>query len=83
MNPIKQPAPALRRDILIALALLATASAATLLPPAYVEAEQRISGVMIGLIVMYYANAVPKKLNPLLMLKDPARYDAQQRFTGQ
>ncbi len=82
MNPAPRPVPSLRRDVLFALAFLATASVLTLLSPDYFEPGQRLLGVMAGLVVMYYANAVPKMLKPLATLKNPARHQALQRFIG-
>lgn len=71
-----------RRDVFIALAFLAVASALSLFASDYFELSQRILGIMAGLMVAFYANAVPKALKPLAKLKNPARYEALQRFIG-
>jgi hypothetical protein len=53
--------------------------------PALIDAElaQRLIGFMMGGIVVLYANAVPKQLTPLALLRcDPAAEQALRRFTG-
>jgi len=82
VNPEREAAAPWRRSVLFALAFLATAVIIMLLGSRYLEAGQRILGVMAGMLVMYYANAVPKALKPLAKLKNPARHESLQRFVG-
>ena len=47
------------------------------------ETGNRLAGMMLGALVVVYANAVPKALVPLARLTcDPAREQALRRFTG-
>lgn len=53
--------------------------------PALIDAElaQRLIGFMMGGIVVVYANALPKQLTPLALLRcDPATEQSLRRFTG-
>lgn len=46
------------------------------------ETARRIQGVIIGLTLTIFANAIPKKLPPLTGGKDPIRAQSYQRFAG-
>lgn len=70
------------RDVLIALSLIAIAAALKILAPERTELAPRVLGVMSGLVVVFYANAIPKTLTPLAKLQDPARHESLQRFVG-
>ena len=73
------------RGLIIAGALLGAALALRVLTPAHVDPEtaRRILGVLMGVVVIVYANEVPKLLPPLRRLKgDPAADQAMRRFTG-
>lgn len=70
------------RDVLIALSFLAVAAALKFLGPQHVDLGQRILGVMSGMVVVFYSNAIPKALEPLAKLKNPARHEALMRFIG-
>ena len=73
------------RSLLIAGGVLAISAALTLLSPQYISAElaQRLLGVLLGGLVVIYANAVPKALVPLLQLRcDPAADQALRRRVG-
>lgn len=70
------------RDVLIALSLLAIAAALKIFAPERTELAPRVLGVMSGLVIVFYANAIPKTLTPLAKLKDPARHESLQRFVG-
>jgi succinate dehydrogenase hydrophobic anchor subunit len=72
------------RALLIAAGLIAGALALRWLSPEYIgkDVGQRALGVMLGMLVVVYANAVPKMLAPLLQGRDAAREQALRRFTG-
>jgi exopolyphosphatase/pppGpp-phosphohydrolase len=75
----------LSRALLIAGGVLAISAALRLLSPEYISAElaRRLLGVLLGGLVVVYANAVPKALLPLLQLRcDPAAEQALRRRTG-
>jgi hypothetical protein len=82
MTSAHRPTAIKRRDVLLGLSVLAVAALLTLLAPQHFELGQRILGVMGGLFVVFFANAIPKALKPLAKLKDPARHEALQRFIG-
>lgn len=46
------------------------------------ETSRRASQVLAGLVVVYFANLVPKSLEPLLAGCEPSRAQAMQRFGG-
>jgi hypothetical protein len=47
------------------------------------EMAQRLTGVLLGAIVVFYANAIPKSLVALARLRcSPAREQAARRFAG-
>ena len=53
--------------------------------PDYLSADmaQRLTGVLLGLVVVVYANAIPKSLVALARLRcSPAREQAARRFAG-
>ena len=65
--------------IIAASALLRWAS------PEYLDAgtAQRLTGVLLGFVVVLYANAIPKSLVALARLRcSPAREQAARRFAG-
>jgi hypothetical protein len=65
--------------ILAASAVLRWAS------PGYIDIEtaQRLTGVLLGLVVVVYANVIPKSLVALGRMRcDPAREQAARRFAG-
>jgi hypothetical protein len=75
----------LPRALLIAGGVLAISAALRLLSPEYISAElaRRLLGILLGGLVVVYANAVPKALLPLLQLRcDPAAEQALRRRTG-
>jgi hypothetical protein len=71
---------------LIGAALLLSLTAAlTLLSPEYISTEfaRRLLGVIMGCVVVLYANAVPKALTPLIRMRcSPAREQSIRRFYG-
>jgi len=73
------------RALIIAALLLGIAVVLKVLPPEYLNPElaRRLLGVMIGVVVIIYANRVPKALSPLIRMRcDPAGEQAVRRFTG-
>jgi hypothetical protein len=76
---------ALFRGLVVASGLLGITVVLKLLSPAHLgtDTARRILGVLMGAVVVIYANAVPKTLSPLLQLRcDPAVEQALRRFTG-
>jgi hypothetical protein len=48
-----------------------------------IEMARRLTGVLLGLVVVVYANAIPKSLVALARLRcSPAREQAARRFAG-
>lgn len=82
MNPA---ARALTRTLIFAGVFLGAAATIRLLSPEHLSRDlgQRLLGVMMGLVVAFYANAVPKALSPLWRMHcDPAAEQAMRRFVG-
>lgn len=76
---------AILRGLLVAGALLGAAAALGRLGPAQLGpgTARRLLGVLLGAVVIGYANAVPKALPSLLRMRcDPAADQALRRFTG-
>jgi hypothetical protein len=73
------------RGLIVAAVLLGVSMALKLLSPEHLSAEfvDRMMGVLLGAMVVVFANAVPKALSPLLQQRcDPAAEQAMRRFTG-
>ena len=73
------------RGLIVAGVLLGVAAGLKLLSPGHLspEAAHRILGVLLGAVVVVYANAVPKALSPLMQMRcDPVAEQAIRRFTG-
>lgn len=73
------------RGLIVAGGLLGAAVAIRLLTPAHLGAASahRVMGVLMGAVVVLYANAVPKALTPLVRMRcDPGVEQALRRFTG-
>jgi hypothetical protein len=71
--------------LIVAGLFLAATAALKLLTPEHLSRElaNRLLGVLLGVVVVVYANAVPKALTPLARLRcDPATEQALRRFTG-
>jgi hypothetical protein len=86
MNPeSSQRSRDLVRGLSAAALLLAAAAAIKLLLPTVLGAgpAQRLVGVLLGAVVVVFANAVPKTLTALSKLHcDPASEQAMRRFVG-
>jgi hypothetical protein len=85
MNESQAPNASIVRGLLIAGALLAVATTLRLLSPDHLSPDtaRRMMGVLLGVVVMVYANAVPKALSPLIQMRwNPAEEQALRRFTG-
>ena len=78
------PNASIGRGLIIAGALLGAAAVLRVLSPDHLSPElaRRMMGVLMGVVAVVYANAVPKALSPLLQLRDPAKEQAMRRFTG-
>ncbi len=73
------------RSLIVAGLLLGASAALKLLSPGFVSPEfaHRSIGVLMGALVMFYANAAPKSLSPLARMRcDPASEQAMRRFVG-
>lgn len=76
---------AIARGLIVAGVLLGVSFALRLAVPDYLSpnAAHRTLGVLMGGVVIIYANAVPKALTPLIQLRcEPAAEQAMRRFTG-
>jgi len=75
----------LTRSLITAALILVSSAALALASPAYLSADlaQRLFGIMLGAVVVLYANAIPKALIPLARMRcDPATEQGLRRFTG-
>lgn len=73
------------RALLGAGMILAVSGALRWATPEYVDAglAQRCMGLLLGAIVVFYANVIPKSLTKLASLRcAPAREQAARRFAG-
>ena len=73
------------RALLIAGGMIAVALALRMLTPEYIGSDiaRRVLGVLLGILVLAYANAVPKILAPLRTSGwDAAVEQSLRRFTG-
>ncbi len=73
------------RSLAIAAIILGTSLTVTALSPEYLSDDlaRRLIGVMLGAVVLIYANAVPKALSPMIEARcNPADSQAIRRFTG-
>jgi hypothetical protein len=84
-NRSQAPNLSIVRGLLIAGVLLAVAATLRLLSPDHLSPDfaRRMMGVLLGIVVVVYANEVPKALSPLIQMRcDPAEEQAIRRFTG-
>jgi di/tricarboxylate transporter len=75
----------LGRSILAAAAIIGIAAALSALAPAHISADlaQRLTGALLGAVVVVYANAIPKLLVARARLRcTPAQDQAARRFAG-
>ena len=75
----------LTRGLIVAATLIGVSLALTLAPPSLMtkDLKLRIIGIVMGMVVVLYANAIPKALTPLArMTCDPAAEQRLRRFTG-
>ena len=81
--PLSAPRSVLTRALLVAGLMLGAALALRLLSPGP-EQPSRLMGVLTGLLVVLFANAVPKALAPWPASAgcDPAARQRRQRFFG-
>jgi hypothetical protein len=73
------------RALIIAGLFLGSSLALRLLSPDHLSADlaRRWLGVLTGLVLVVYANALPKELSPLARMRcDPAAEQAMRRFAG-
>lgn len=79
------PRAAVVRGVILAALLVATAVVGRVLTPEYLKPglAQRLVGASTGLIVVLYANVVPKSLTPLVRMRiSPVIEQAMRRFAG-
>ncbi len=84
-NQLPAPRDAILRGFTIAAAIIVIAIVLKLLSPNYISPNlaTRLLGVLLGAVVVIYANAVPKALSPLIRMRcDPVAEQAMRRFTG-
>lgn len=84
-NPTNASRGSIVQGLVIAGVLLAASVGIKLLSPGYLgpELAQRIFGALIGAMVVFYANSVPKALSPYLESRcNPAAEQSIRRFTG-
>ncbi|BDT58306.1 hypothetical protein MasN3_18000 [Massilia varians] len=72
------------RAVLAAACILGASSLLTWAAPAYLDPEwaRRLAGVLLGAIVVVYANAIPKALAARMRCASPAADQAARRFAG-
>jgi hypothetical protein len=73
------------RGLILAALLLAASFGAKRLSPEYLSPDlaHRLLGVLMGGVVVVYANAVPKAITPLIETRcDPGACQAIRRFAG-
>lgn len=73
------------RGLILAALLLSAAVVTKRVSPEYLSPDlaRRLLGVLMGAVVVIYANAVPKVLTPLIQSRcDPIAHQAIRRFTG-
>ncbi len=76
---------AISRGLMIAGGLLGISLVLKLLSPDHLSPEfvRRALGALLGIVVIVYANVVPKALSPLIQSRcDPIEEQAMRRFTG-
>jgi hypothetical protein len=84
-KPLHGSRDSLARPLLFAGLFLLAAVALALLVPEYLSRDLwlRLLGVLMGTMVVIYANAAPKRLPSLLRLRcDPATEQSIRRFAG-
>lgn len=83
MNPSSRSWPRFLRDLLMATSLIGVALVLAFFRPAGMGATDamRALGVLMGLMMVFYANEVPKRL-PQVTRCDPARQQSLRRFVG-
>jgi hypothetical protein len=75
----------LGRPLLGAAVILGASAALKWAAPAYLSIEwsQRLSGALLGLVVVFFANAIPKSLTAMARLRcSPQAEQAARRFAG-
>jgi hypothetical protein len=75
----------LGRAVLGAVFIIGAAGLLNWLSPSHLSAEwaQRLTGALLGAVVVVYANAIPKALASLASLRcPPAQEQAARRFAG-
>ncbi|KQQ87886.1 hypothetical protein [Massilia sp. Leaf139] len=74
----------LRRSLLAAAAILGGAAALRWATPDLLSVEwaQRLTGALLGIVVVFYANVIPKSLTSLARLRSPQAEQAARRFAG-
>jgi len=84
-NPCQTSRVSISRGLMVAGVLLGVSFALKRLSPDHISPElsHRLLGVLMGAVVVVYANAVPKTLSPLIQMRcNPVAEQAMRRFTG-
>jgi len=85
MNSPDSSTRSILRALLVAALILAAAAAVQWLTPEHLSEEmgRRFTQVLLGSLVIFYANAAPKALTSLRAMRcDPAKEQAARRFSG-
>lgn len=85
MNSPQSPTQSIRRALLVAALILGAAAAVRWLSPEHLSEEmgRRFTQILLGSLVIVYANAAPKALTSLRTMRcDPAKEQAARRFSG-
>lgn len=72
------------RAVLAAACILGASALLALAAPAYLDPEwaRRLAGVLLGVVVVVYANAIPKALAARMRCASPGADQAARRFAG-
>lgn len=84
-EPSRTGRTSLTQALIVAALLIGASALLALLSPEHISSDlaRRTLGVLLGGITVWYANAVPKALSPLVQMRcDPAAEQSMRRFTG-
>ena len=84
-NSAQTSLTSISRGLIIAGVFLGVAMTLKILAPDHISPDlaRRMMGVLMGMLVLIYANTVPKALSPLIQMRcDPTEEQEIRRFTG-